>query len=56
MARVLSEGTVTEVWQIFVSKSVWHAQYIPCFQDIANHEAMVEWLEGNDNDEDVWGF
>ena len=48
--------TVTEVRQIFVSKSVWHTQYIPCFQEIANHEAMVEWLEGNDNDEDVWGF
>lgn len=48
--------TVTEVRQIFVSKSVWHAQYVPCFQDIANHEAMVEWLEGNDEDEDVWGF
>jgi hypothetical protein len=51
--------TVTEVRQIFVSKSVWHAQYIPCFQNIANHEEMVEWLEGNgsdNNDEDVWGF
>jgi len=51
--------TVTKVRQIFVSKSVWHAQYIPCFQNIANHEEMVEWLEGNgsdNNDEDMWGF
>jgi hypothetical protein len=51
--------TVTEVQQIFVSKSVWHAQYVPCFQDIANHKEMVEWLEGNgsdNSDEDVWGF
>jgi len=51
--------TVTEVRQIFVSKSVWHAQHIPCFKNIANHKEMVEWLEGNgldNNDEDVWGF
>ena len=33
--------TVTEIWQTFVSKSVWHAQYIPCFQDISKHEEMV---------------
>ena len=51
--------TVTEICQIFVSKSVWHAQYVPCFQDITRHEEMVEWLEGSgpeDSDEDVWGF
>ena len=36
--------TVTEIQQLFVSKSVWHAQYIPCFQDISKHEEMVEWL------------
>ena len=52
--------TVTEIRQIFVSKSVWHAQYIPCFQDISNHEDMVIWLEDdgseNDNDEDLWGY
>jgi hypothetical protein len=35
--------TVTEIRQIFVSKSVWHAQYIPCFQDISRHEEMVEY-------------
>ncbi len=50
--------TVTEIWQIFVSKSVWHAQYIPCFQDITKHEEMVTWLEddGSENDEDLWGY
>ena len=64
--QIISEGrwpghyqkvTVTEVRQIFVSKSVWHGQYIPCFHDITNHGEMVEWLEdsGSENDEDVWG-
>ena len=52
--------TVTEIRQIFVSKSVWHAQYIPCFQDISKHEEMIIWLEDdgseNDNDEDLWGY
>lgn len=52
--------TVTEIRQIFVSKSVWHAQYIPCFQDISKHEEMVRWLEDdgseNDDDEDLWGY
>jgi hypothetical protein len=52
--------TVTEIWQIFVSKSVWHAQYIPCFQDISKHKEMVIWLEDdgseNDDDEDLWGY
>ena len=50
--------TVTEIRQIFVSKTVWHAQYVPCFQNIADHENMVEWLEGSgsDMDEEVWGF
>jgi len=51
--------TVTEVQQIFVSKSAWHGQYVPCFHDITNHGEMVEWLEdsGSENDaEDVWGF
>jgi hypothetical protein len=51
--------TVTEVRQIFVSKSVWHGQYIPCFHNITNHGEMVEWLEGSgseNDDEDVWGF
>jgi hypothetical protein len=65
--EIISEGrwpeqyqkvTVTEIWQIFVSKSVWHAQYIPCFQDIFRHEEMVKWLEdsGSGNEENVWGF
>ena len=66
--EILSEGrwpeeyqkvTVTEIRQIFVSKSVWHAQYIPCFQDISKHEEMVQWLEDSgsgDDDEDVWGY
>ena len=51
--------TVTEIRQIFVSKSVWHAQYIPCFQDISKHEEMVQWLKDSgsgDDDEDVWGY
>jgi hypothetical protein len=50
--------TVTEIRQIFVSKSVWHAQYIPCFQNISKHEEMVEWLEdtGNDDDDNLWGY
>ena len=50
--------TVMEICHIFVSKSVWHAQYIPCFQDISKHEEMMEWLEDNEsgNDEDIWGF
>ena len=52
--------TVTEIRQIFVSKLVWHAQYIPCFQDISKHEEMMTWLEDdgstNDNDEDLWGY
>ena len=65
--EIISEGgwpehyqkvTVTEIQQIFVSKSVWHAQYIPCFQDISKHEEMVEWLQdsGSGDDENVWGF
>ena len=50
--------TVTEIWQIFVSKTVWHGQDIPCFQHIADYEEMVEWLEGSGSelDEEVWGF
>ena len=49
--EIISEGgwpehyqkvTVTEIWQIFVSKYVWHAQYIPCFQNISKHEEMVD--------------
>lgn len=50
--------TVTEICQIFVSKSVWHAQYIPCFQGISQHVEMVHWLEGigsEADDEIVWG-
>jgi hypothetical protein len=39
---------------------VWHAQYIPCFQDISKHEEMMIWLEDdgskNDEDEDLWGY
>lgn len=66
--QIVSEGrwpthyqkvTVTEVRQIFVSKSVWHGQYVPCFQDITNHQEMVEWLEDSgseSDDEGVWGF
>jgi hypothetical protein len=67
--EIISEGrwpehfqkvTVTEIRQIFVSKSVWHAQYIPCFQDISKHEEMMEWLQDSssedDDDENVWGF
>ena len=66
--EIISEGgwpeqyqkvTVTEIRQIFVSKSVWHAQFIPCFQDISKHEELVQWLEDSgsgDNDENVWGF
>ena len=65
--KIISEGgwpehyqkvTVTEIWQICVSKSVWHAQYIPCFQDISKHEETVEWLQdsGSGDDENVWGF
>ena len=50
--------TVTEIRQIFVSKSVWHVQYIPCFQEISKHEEMVIWLEndGSENDEELWGY
>jgi len=50
--------TVTEIRQIFVSKTVWHGQYVPCFQHLADHEDMVEWLEGSGSelDEEVWGF
>lgn len=65
--EIISEGrwpegyqkvTVTEIRQIFVSKSVWHAQYVPCFQDISKHEEMVQWLEdsGSGNNENAWGF
>ena len=66
--EIISEGawpeqyqkvTVTEIRQIFVSKSVWHAQFIPCFQDISKHEELVQWLEDSgsgDDDENVWGF
>ena len=66
--EIISEGawpeqyqkvTVTEIRQIFVSKSVWHAQFIPCFQDISQHEELVQWLEDSgsgDDDENVWGF
>jgi len=37
--------TVTEIRQLFVSKSVWHAQYVPCFQDITKYGEMLAWLE-----------
>lgn len=56
--------TVTEIRQIFVSKTVWHGQYVPCFQDIDRHEDMLAWLESSaDSDPDaaaaynvaVWG-
>jgi len=36
---------VTEIRQLFVSKSVWHAQYVPCFQDITKYGEMLAWLE-----------
>lgn len=49
--------TVTDIRQLFVSKSVWHAQFVPCFQDIDKHEIMVEWLDSTTDvdDEAVWG-
>ena len=42
----------------FLSQRLWHAQYVPCFQNIADHENMVEWLggSGSDMDEEVWDF
>jgi hypothetical protein len=45
--------TITEIRQLFISKSVWHAQYVPCFKDITKYEEMLEWLE-NITDDDVW--
>ena len=57
--------TITEIRQLFVSKSVWHAQYVPSFQDITSYGEMLAWLErtsddGEDDDEavddeGVWG-
>jgi hypothetical protein len=49
--------TITEIRQLFVSKSVWHAQYVPCFQGITQYEDMLAWLEDRDasDDESVWG-
>ena len=63
--------TVPDIRKLFVSKSVWHAQYVPCFQNITNYGEMLAWLEyapsdgdSNDhamdvdapNDEAVWGM
>jgi hypothetical protein len=57
--------TITEIRQLFVSKSVWHAQYVPCFQDMTKYGEMLAWLERTTDDEDddddgaddesVWG-
>jgi hypothetical protein len=50
--------TVTEIRQLFVSKSVWHAQYALCFQDITSHGDMLAWLENSPtalDDEELWG-
>jgi hypothetical protein len=37
---------------------VWHAQYVPCFQDITNYEDMLAWLENRStalSNEELWG-
>ena len=33
--------TVTEIRQLFISKTVWHSLYVPCFQDITKYDDMV---------------
>lgn len=50
--------TVTEIRQLFVSKSVWHAQYVPCFQGITQYDDMLAWLEDAPDAPDdmtLWG-
>jgi hypothetical protein len=52
--------TVTEIRQLFISKTVWHSLYVPCFQDITKYDDMVAWLEGTGDDvpadKTLWGF
>ena len=52
--------TVTEIRQLFISKTVWHSLYVPCFQDIMKYEEMVAWLDGTGSDvpdnESLWGY
>jgi hypothetical protein len=52
--------TVTEIRQLFISKTVWHSLYVPCFQDITKYNNMVAWLEETGDDvpdnETLWGF
>ena len=52
--------TVTEIRQLFISKTVWHSLYVPCFQDITKYDDMVAWLEATGDDvpdnETLWGF
>jgi hypothetical protein len=58
--RQYQNVTVTEIRQLFISKTVWHSLYVPCFQDIMKYEEMVAWLESNGNDVpddgSLWGY
>jgi hypothetical protein len=50
--------TVTEIVELFMSKSYWHKYITAAFHDISHYPLIKEWLEDLDNgpsDADVWG-
>jgi hypothetical protein len=54
----VKKPTVTEIVELFVSKSYWHKYMTPAFHDISHHPLIMEWLEDLENgpsDIDVWG-
>jgi hypothetical protein len=53
MFVMIAEGTWTlktltgdELIEVFVSKSVWHANYRKLFPKVAKHAALLRWLQG----------
>jgi hypothetical protein len=46
---MLNQPTSDEIIEIFVSKSVWHANYSKLFPRARNFEVVLQWLEHGHN-------
>jgi hypothetical protein len=54
----IKKPTLTDVIELFVSRSYWHSYMTKGFHDINHYPIIKEWLENKEDgpsDEDVWG-
>ena len=48
----------TQLIEVFIAKSSWHATYKPVFSRVSSYQEMVDWLENADDcmeDSELWG-